>query len=64
MAAATRSLRASIVVAILTVVFGAIGAATAGAVGAAWGLTAALALGLSAWLVEYWRGLVEIAKTS
>ena len=61
LAAATRSLRATIVGAIFTVTLGTIGAWNGGAVGAAWGLSAALVLGLVAWLVEYWRGLVEAA---
>jgi O-antigen/teichoic acid export membrane protein len=64
MAAATRSLRASVVGSILTVVLGTIGAWGGGAVGAAWGLSAALVLGLVAWLVEYLRGQREVAETN
>jgi O-antigen/teichoic acid export membrane protein len=64
LAAATRSLRASVVGAVLTVVLGTFGAWNGGAVGAAWGLSAAVMLGFGAWLIEYWRGSLEVAERS
>jgi O-antigen/teichoic acid export membrane protein len=61
LAAATRSLRATVVVACLTLVVGIVGAALGGAAGAAWGLAVAAILGLAVWFRELRAGLRQRA---
>ena len=61
LAAARRSLRATIITAVLTLTLGILGATAAGAVGAAWGLAIAALLGLVVWTTELLAGLSDHA---
>lgn len=60
LAAAGRSLRATVIGAVLTLVFGVGGALAGGAVGAAWGLAVAAAAGLVVWAAELRAGIAEM----
>jgi len=59
LAAADRSLRATVIGAGLTLVLGVGGAVAGGAVGAAWGLGAAALLGLAVWVRELRAGMAS-----